>query len=302
MISIVIPVYNVEMYLQRCVDSILEQTCGDFEIILVDDGSMDSSGEICDQYAATDSRVRVAHEPNGGPSAARNKGIDMAAGEYIFFMDSDDALESDALEKLSSLSSPDVDIVVGGYKKVFEDRTEVFTCTGLVPGKVYTAAEYLRKARLEVVVCGNLYRRDYLLENNIYFQTGIFYEDVEIFSRLYARARGITTTGGSHYIYYIRENSRQTSEMTGERSDSLIRIFNGWMSAFSQIQDREARERLYSYLIDYYLWSARDCRWKGWKVSGMNLKFCLNYAQRGRSRIKAIIYQISPEMMWKVKA
>ena len=301
MISVVIPVYNVEAYLQRCVDSVLEQTCRDFEIILVDDESTDSSGAICDQYAAADSRVRVEHKANGGPSVARNAGIDMAAGEYIIFMDSDDALEPDALEKLIALSSPDVDIVVGGYKKAFEDRTEAYTCTGLIPGRVYTAEEYLRTARLDVVVCGNLYRREYLRGNNIYFQTGIFYEDAEIFSRLYTRAKGIATTGGSHYIYYIRQGSRQTSSMTPERSDSLIRIFNGWMEAFSQIRDREARERLYSYLIDFYLWSARDCRWKGWNVRGMDLKFCLKYAQRGRSRVKAIIYQISPELMWKVR-
>ena len=301
MISVVIPVYNVEVYLQRCVDSVLNQTCKDFEIILVDDGSTDSSGAMCDQYAASDYRIRTRHNTNGGPSDARNYGIEMATGEYIMFMDSDDALEPDAIEKLSASSSPDIDIVVGGYKKIYEDKTEEYTCTGLIPGRIYTAMEYLKMARLEVIVCGNLYRREYLLENNILFQTGIFYEDVEIFSRLYIHAKGITTTGGIHYIYYIRQNSRQTSIMTQARSESLIRIFNGWMRDFSKIADQEARERLYSYLIDYFLWSARDCHWKGWTVAGMNLKFCLKYAHRGRSKVKAIVYQISPELMWKIK-
>lgn len=100
MISIIIPVYNVEKYLNRCVDSVLAQTFTDFELILVDDGSTDNSGKICDEYAEKDSRICVIHKQNSGPSDARNAGLDVAKGEYIYFVDSDDYVESDLLEKI----------------------------------------------------------------------------------------------------------------------------------------------------------------------------------------------------------
>ena len=90
MVSVIIPVYNVEKYLAECVDSVLAQSCQNYEIILVDDGATDSSGRMCDEYARKDSRIRVIHQSNGGLSAARNAGLDAAQGEYVYFLDSDD--------------------------------------------------------------------------------------------------------------------------------------------------------------------------------------------------------------------
>ena len=100
MISIIVPIYNVEKYLNRCVDSILAQTFTDFELILVDDGSPDNCGKICDEYAEKDSRIYVIHKENGGLSDARNAGLDIAKGEYVYFVDSDDYVEPDLLEKI----------------------------------------------------------------------------------------------------------------------------------------------------------------------------------------------------------
>ena len=94
-ISVIVPVYNVQRYLRRCVDSILSQTFSNLEVILVDDGSPDRCGAICDEYAAADPRVKVIHKPNGGLSSARNAGIEAAAGEYLAFVDSDDWLDAD---------------------------------------------------------------------------------------------------------------------------------------------------------------------------------------------------------------
>lgn len=96
-VSVIVPVYNVEKLLQRCIDSILAQTFTDFELLLIDDGSKDKSGEICDEYAAKDSRIRVFHKQNGGVSTARNIGIDKAQGEWIYFVDSDDIVLPSAL-------------------------------------------------------------------------------------------------------------------------------------------------------------------------------------------------------------
>lgn len=99
-ISIIVPVYEVEPYIHKCVDSILAQTFTDFELILVDDGSPDNCGEICDEYEENDSRIRVIHKENGGPSSARNAGLNIAKGDYIGFVDSDDWIETDMYEML----------------------------------------------------------------------------------------------------------------------------------------------------------------------------------------------------------
>ena len=118
-ISIIVPVYNSEKYLGACIDSILSQSFRDFELILVDDGSRDSSPRICDDYAQKDGRVKVIHKANGGVSAARNDGLDIAKGEYVTFIDSDDWVEREYLETLSNYR--DYDIVFFSHRMIYED-------------------------------------------------------------------------------------------------------------------------------------------------------------------------------------
>lgn len=120
-VSIIVPVYMMEKYLSRCVDSILAQTYNDFELILINDGSLDSSGKICDFYAEKDNRVKVIHKKNGGASSARNEGLDQARGEWITFADSDDYVEPMWLETFM-LNSINRDLVVQGFKIVFENN------------------------------------------------------------------------------------------------------------------------------------------------------------------------------------
>lgn len=114
MVSCIIPVYNTEKYLHRCIESVLAQTFTDWEMLLIDDGSTDASGSICDEYAVKDKRIRVFHKENGGISSARNLGLNYAQGEWIFFVDSDDSLPKTSLESLLSRSS-DANIIAGGF-------------------------------------------------------------------------------------------------------------------------------------------------------------------------------------------
>lgn len=120
-ISIVIPVYNTGQYLPRCLDSILSQSFTDFELLLIDDGSTDGSGDICDKYAANDYRVRVFHKENGGVCSARNVGLDNAMGEWVWFVDSDDELMPDGMKVMIEGESNNVDLVMAGYK-VYDDK------------------------------------------------------------------------------------------------------------------------------------------------------------------------------------
>lgn len=126
LISVIIPVYNVEEYLRECVDSVLNQTYGNFEIILVNDGSTDSSGEICDEYVEKDSRVTVIHQKNGGPSITRNTGIENANGKYIYFLDSDDYIENNALELLvNTAEANDADLVFFDARSFSDDGADI---------------------------------------------------------------------------------------------------------------------------------------------------------------------------------
>lgn len=129
-VSVVLPVYNVEKYLERCINSIVEQTYTDIEIILVDDGSPDNSPEICDQYAQRDSRVKVLHKPNGGLSDARNAGLEIALGEFIMFIDSDDYVEPHMIESLINIiRNEESDVVIFGFFADFVDCYEKLLST-----------------------------------------------------------------------------------------------------------------------------------------------------------------------------
>ena len=126
MISIIVPVYNTEKYLDRCIQSILSQTYTDFELLLINDGSTDSSGAICDKYAEQDSRVRVFHKENGGVSSARNVGLDNAKGEWVTFCDSDDWVENCWLDTFVE-NSENTDLVVQGFNNVGLYKLYVFS-------------------------------------------------------------------------------------------------------------------------------------------------------------------------------
>ena len=128
-VSIIVPVYQVEKYIRQCIDSILAQTFTDFELILVDDGSKDNSGKICDEYAEKDKRIRVIHKENGGLSDARNKGLDNAAGKYFMFVDGDDYIAPNMAECLhNSILKADADIAACNYRYIFEsDGKKDFT-------------------------------------------------------------------------------------------------------------------------------------------------------------------------------
>ena len=126
MVSVIVPIYNVEKYLRMCVDSILNQTYGDLQIILVDDGSPDRCGEICDEYAKKDKRIEVIHKENGGLGYARNSGLELAKGEYVIFLDSDDWIDAGHIERLvAEAKKTNADVIVHGYKKCTDEGTVV---------------------------------------------------------------------------------------------------------------------------------------------------------------------------------
>jgi glycosyltransferase involved in cell wall biosynthesis len=142
-VSIIIPVYNTEQYLSRCIDSILGQSFTDFELLLIDDGSTDGSAKICDAYTEKDSRIRVLHKENGGVSSARNLGLNEAKGDWVSFVDSDDELLPNGLQAMADGISDEVSMVMAGYHEYEDDRLTVDTSAMKVKGEIIDRNEAL---------------------------------------------------------------------------------------------------------------------------------------------------------------
>ena len=217
LISVIVPVYNVEQYLERCVDSILAQTYSNLEVILVDDGTKDSGGLICDAYAQKDTRVRVIHKENGGLSSARNAGIDIAQGEYISFVDSDDWIEPDALEKLLNTAIQNqVELVIGGRWDVKAKTGE--KTLGLCPEKMEVVSAEEAVSRIfrwdhcDSASWDKLYHRR--LFQQIRFPYGMIVEDVPIMYKIVLDAGHVAFLNKPIYNYFHREGSITTSKLS----------------------------------------------------------------------------------------
>lgn len=216
-ISIIVPIYNVEKYLPKCIDSILKQTFTEFELLLIDDGSKDLSGRICDEYAKKDTRIKVFHKSNGGVSSARNIGLLHAKGEWIYFADADDELELDGLEILfSAVKDNNIDFVMGGYTKYDENEKMLFT-TPKRQDKILSAQtciSYLFKPKgyeYHGYLWNKLFKKS--IVSDLKFNEDIYFNEDRLFivqylckcvGHCYYTARPI-------YNYYIRETSAMAS-------------------------------------------------------------------------------------------
>jgi len=220
-ISVIVPVYNVEKYLARCVDSILAQTYENLEVILVDDGAKDNSGAICDAYAAKDPRVKVIHKENGGLSSARNAGLEAATGECIAFVDSDDWIEPDAYAHLLQLMEQyDVKLVCGGRYDV--DGRNGEKTIGLCPPKeeIITAEEMVGRIFLwqgcDSSACDKLYHRSVL--ENFRYPEGKVCEDVPVTYKIVLTAERVALSDMPFYNYYHRPGSISMASAITEKT------------------------------------------------------------------------------------
>ena len=225
-LSIIVPVYNVEKYLNRCLDSILNQEYKDFELILVDDGSSDDSGKICDTYSLKDKRVKVIHKENGGLSSARNAGLNKASGSYVGFVDSDDWITEDMYSFLiNNALKYDSDIVASAYRLTKGDsstkiRKEFVIClTGKEKLKFYF--EHGMKSRVaDYSVCNKIYRK-YLFEE-IKFPEGQLYEDGVTNYKLIKKANMYVKSNKITYFYFQEGNSITRNSFSKQDYDILL--------------------------------------------------------------------------------
>ncbi|PSL40700.1 glycosyltransferase involved in cell wall biosynthesis [Planomicrobium soli] len=209
LISIIIPVYNVELYFKKCIESIINQTYKNLEIILINDGSTDDSGLLCNYYAEKDKRIKVIHKKNGGQSSARNAGLDIASGSYIGFIDSDDYIEADMYELLhSKIIASDSDIAICNSWKVRNDLNTKWP--SLTMKECILDSKEAMKLTLEgkylvVSPCNKLYKSH--IFNKLRFEEGKIFEDFSIIPEIFLRSNQIIYTPEFKYFYNIRNDS-----------------------------------------------------------------------------------------------
>lgn len=206
-ISVIVPIYKVEEYLYRCVDSIINQTYTNLEIILVDDGSPDNCPMICDEYAKKDIRIRVVHKKNGGLSDARNAGLDIATGEYIMFIDSDDFVDIEMMESMmKNMIDNNVDMVVCNIKYVYEDREVVkYNQADRILDRYEAMEEYLKDGVVQAVAWNKLYKKS--LINNMRYKVGKTNEDEFFTYKVVDKTEKIYYNSSPFYNYIQRDSS-----------------------------------------------------------------------------------------------
>ena len=208
LISIIIPVYKVEKYLEKCIQSLINQTYENLQIILVDDGSPDNCGKICDEYAQKDHRIEVIHKSNGGLSDARNKGLEIAKGEYIGFIDSDDYIESDMYEVLYNLLKQyNADVSICNFYTVSQGKIAIKNAENGI--KEYNRIEILKEVLLDNNIQSYAWNKLYKKElfDEIKYPVGKKYEDIGTTFYLLEKCNKVVVTGKPEYYYINRQDS-----------------------------------------------------------------------------------------------
>ena len=256
-ISVITPVYKVEKYLHKCIDSILNQTFEDFELFIVDDGSPDECGKIADEYALNDSRVKVIHKENGGAPSARNAGIVQATGEYFYFPDSDDWIEPSYLQDLYDLAvKTDAQLVISGYTMEYFENNANQTYSVSVPERNYSNQMLVRTNlhkyfdnMMMAVPWNKLYKADYIKNNNIVFPN-LKWDDLHFNMDVIMDIErvAISTSSGYHF-FRSRQGSETTTVFDGmlykkrkEQFEHILKVYNHW-----NVQDKDILSVIYGY-------------------------------------------------------
>ena len=256
--SIILPIYNVEKYLRPCVDSILNQTYGNYEIILVDDGSKDSSPAICDEYASRYECISVIHKPNGGLADARNAGLEVAGGEYVCYIDSDDYLiDNDVLRKLADKTSGCPDIV--HYKNVEWFESDGHTADCKYSYDVQTEGRSIVEIYSDLIdrdayynsAWSKIVKRSLLVDNGIRFEKGILGEDNEWYYHVVSVAKSLVLIDEPLYVYRRRKGSITTSLTVKNLKDQLY-VIGKWVSELRANPQNPAARIIYGSLAKQY--------------------------------------------------
>lgn len=300
-VSVIVPVYNVERYLEKCLDSIINQTYKNLDIILVDDGSPDGCGLICDNYAAKDNRITVIHQQNGGLSAARNAGIKASTGEYLSFIDSDDYVQSHFIERMVEIcEQKEVDICICGFTSVENQLTAENTSVD-----VYSRHDIIMKlcqdgTGVYTVAWNKIYKR-YIFDE-LRFMNGRIHEDEAIMHKLLWRSEKTAVIEDCLYFYRHNEQSITNSAFSVKRLDAAIG-YKERIVFFKELSEEKAAvltEAVYCYFLRENFANIKKCikNWKYWKAEMKSAyKNVICSSQVGIvKKISLSIHMVSPAM------
>ncbi|MBO5926417.1 MAG: glycosyltransferase [Clostridia bacterium] len=294
--SIIIPVYKVEQYLDKCVQSVINQTYKNIEIILVDDGSPDDSPKMCDDYALKDERIKVVHKENGGLSDARNKGLEVATGDYVLFLDSDDYISLDATEKFLSYAENGYDILMGNA--VVEGgacNLERLKTSDLLSGKEYLL-KACRENKAPMAAWLNVYSKKFLDDNNLRFKKGILHEDEEFTPRCLLASKSVAYVENYFYYYLIRENSITTKKDKRKNASDFYETCLSLEKIYNNLENNQLKKLLLDSLSAKYLNVYKAGKLYQYGKEYSHKKFVFKNAKRLKTKIKSTIFVISPKL------
>ena len=271
MVSIIIPAYNIDQFIGKAIESAVSQTFTDMEIIVVNDGSTDQTGKIIDDFSKKDNRIKAIHRPNGGLSAARNSGLDLASGQWIMFLDGDDCLAPDGVESLLSLAEKyNADIACGGFTKEYpvkpaeSHKIKVFTSRNAIENALYQRS-------LNFSACGKIFKN--VIFEKLRFREGILYEDLDIIYHAFEHTDRIVMT--DRLLYYYRTNPQSILNTFSTKRFDILDVTDRivrWSDDKPSSTRRAAKDRRFSAhfnilgllaahdLLDTHANVARRCR------------------------------------------
>lgn len=256
--SIVIPVYNVEKYLSGCIESVLSQDYKEFELILVDDGSTDNSGIICDEYAKKDDRIKVIHKKNGGVSDARNVGIENAKGDYLIFLDADDYMEKSALAEIENkVVLEQSEIIMFSYNILFENKEKSMQIN--YNNKIVEPLDFIKDAFQKNKTtlwasCLNVYKINFIMKNNLRFQKGILCsEDCDWFMKCVLAVNSISGYDIPIYKYRANREGSATNVLSEKHIYSQLVIYSKWFRIFKENKNIRNNVFFYNYFADKFI-------------------------------------------------
>lgn len=259
LISVIVPVYNVQKYLEKCIESILSQTYKNIEIILIDDGSTDNSGKICDECVERDSRIRVIHQKNKGLSAARNRGIECSKGKYIVFIDSDDYIHNRMIEILyQAIIENHAELAICDFKYVYEYNKDEKEIVSPIQNEVLNNNEVIEKlfeknAWYYIVAWNKLYKKE--LWDNIRFPVGYIHEDEAVIHHILIKCKKVVTVKQKLYYYRQIINSI-THTKNAKRTDWYFALADRLVFLERKVSEKNIKILAYQfwnpYLEDFF--------------------------------------------------
>lgn len=305
--SIIIPVYNVEDYLKRCLDSVIQQSFSDFEVIIINDGSTDKSRNICEEYERKDRRIKLYNQDNMGLSAARNNGIKKASGDYLLFLDSDDYYEKDLLIKLNKYTNSKYDVI--RFQVQYDKNDEKVLTKGASKDIAFdNGIEAFSEIATYEIVEGAwcyAYNRDYFFKNNFLFKEGCVHEDFGLIPLIIIKAKKVICINYVGYNYVIRENSI----MTSNDYEKVLKKANDFLIHFKYlISNIDLKDKKYnvfkSFIANSIILKATTLKGNDYKKYLKELRklkvFKMLLADNTGRKIKKILIRISPKMYYKV--